>query len=198
MAQIPTSPPCNVEAESAVLGAFLIDPDGASQQVNGYLKPAHFYLKKHTLIYSAVQALRQRDEPVDMLTLATELETRGKLKQIGGAVYLSQLVSAVPSAINVYHYAESVHDTWRRREVLRLLSDVSRLAYNESSDLGDAADPSGVSRKNLPLAKQTIDIMSMIEEKTRGNRTDEEDRLLSEQLYTLRLRYVELNKGDAA
>lgn len=57
--------------------------------------------------------------------------------------------------------------------------------------LGVIGDPaSGESAKNLPLAKQTIDILGMLEEKTRGNLTSDEDNMLKNILYDLRIRYV--------
>ena len=61
--------------------------------------------------------------------------------------------------------------------------------------LGDASDAEGNQQMNLPLAKQTIDIMSMLAEKTEGNLTGEEKQLLDEQLYTLRMRYLDALKG---
>jgi hypothetical protein len=62
--------------------------------------------------------------------------------------------------------------------------------------LGDAPDPSGhVSPPNLELARQTVDLLVLLEEKTRGNLTGQEEHVLSQALYDLRLRYVEVSKG---
>jgi Domain of unknown function (DUF1844) len=64
--------------------------------------------------------------------------------------------------------------------------------------LGELEHPdAGAPRKDLPLAKQTIDILAMLEEKTRGNLTPAEEKLMESLLYDLRLRYVELSKGDS-
>lgn len=63
--------------------------------------------------------------------------------------------------------------------------------------LGDAPDPAtGVRDKNLPLARQTIDQLAMLQEKTRGNLTGDEERVLSQALYDLRMRFVEVAKGQ--
>jgi len=63
--------------------------------------------------------------------------------------------------------------------------------------LGDAGDPSGdPSSKNLELARQTIDLLGLLEEKTRNNLTGEEERVLSSALYDLRIRFVEVGKGQ--
>jgi hypothetical protein len=56
--------------------------------------------------------------------------------------------------------------------------------------LGEAPHPDGKTHKDLQLAKQTIDILGLLQEKTRGNLTDEEDKLMRDLLYDLRLRYV--------
>ena len=61
--------------------------------------------------------------------------------------------------------------------------------------LGDASDESGRTHRNLPLAKETIDILAMLAKKTEGNLSEDERKLLEEQLYTLRLRYVEACGG---
>ncbi|MFW6011588.1 MAG: DUF1844 domain-containing protein [Desulfosalsimonas sp.] len=72
------------------------------------------------------------------------------------------------------------------------------LSLNSSAlvHLGQHADPTtGATEKNLPVAKQTIDVIAMLEEKTRGNLTDEEQRLLTNLLYELRLLYVKETEG---
>ncbi|MCD4739487.1 MAG: AAA family ATPase [Anaerolineae bacterium] len=133
-------PPANIEAETAILGSFLIDPEFAGAQVNSHLQPRHFYLHKHGKIYQAIQSLHRRGESIDIVTLSAELQARGTLTQVGGAVFLSQLATTVPSAYNIHHYADIVHGLWRRREALKLLSAISRIAYNEKEDLSAAAD----------------------------------------------------------
>ncbi len=73
---------------------------------------------------------------------------------------------------------------------------VVSLSHSALVHLGDAADPSGAeSAPNLELARQTIDVLGLLEEKTRGNLTGEEERILSLSLYDLRLRFVEVSKA---
>lgn len=62
--------------------------------------------------------------------------------------------------------------------------------------LGDAPSPDGSEGRDLGLARQDIDLLGLLEEKTRGNLTGDEERLLSQALYDLRLRYVEVSKGS--
>ena len=65
------------------------------------------------------------------------------------------------------------------------------LSTSAMMHLGDATDPSGKMVKNIPLARQTIDMLALLQEKTRGNLTEDEEKLLETQLYTLRMRYIE-------
>jgi hypothetical protein len=73
---------------------------------------------------------------------------------------------------------------------------VLSLSHSALVHLGDAPDPSGhVSPPNLELARQTVDLLALLEEKTRGNLTGQEEHVLSQALYDLRMRYVEVSKG---
>lgn len=73
---------------------------------------------------------------------------------------------------------------------------VLSLSHSALVHLGDAPDPNGhVSPPNLELARQTVDLLALLEEKTRGNLTGQEEHVLSQALYDLRLRYVEVSKG---
>ena len=79
-------PPQNIEAEEAVLGAILIDPD-AIIRIAAFLRAEDFYREKHTWIYDAVLALHERREAVDFLTVCDELERRGSwLRLVGPAL----------------------------------------------------------------------------------------------------------------
>ena len=60
--------------------------------------------------------------------------------------------------------------------------------------LGEATDDDGEKRKNLPLAKQTIDLLALIQDKTKGNLDEGESQLLSALLYDLRIKYVDAQK----
>ena len=73
---------------------------------------------------------------------------------------------------------------------------VVSLSHGALVHLGDAPDPSGVKHApELPLARQAIDLLALLESKTRGNLTGSEERLLAQVLHDLRLRYVEVSRG---
>jgi replicative DNA helicase len=129
--------PYNVEAESAVLGALLIDPKSIGRIE--FLEEDHFYIQKHRWVYAVIRDLHTRGMPIDFVTLTTELNKRGQLEAAGGSVYISQLVNSVPSAINIESYAHIVMDAWRRRQMLDVVSDVARLAHKQDEDIQSAA-----------------------------------------------------------
>ena len=87
--------------------------------------------------------------------------------------------------------------TEKELPVLDFATFVLSLSHSALMHLGEAPHPEDNKvEKNLPLAKQTIDLIGMIEEKTKGNLTGEEERLLGQVLYDLRMRYVELSKQE--
>ena len=107
-------PPQSVEAEEAVLGSILIDPD-AIIRVAAMLKPEDFYREKHGWIYETALILHERREPIDFLTVCDELERREQLEEVGGAAFITTLINVVPTSIHAEHYARIVERTATRR-----------------------------------------------------------------------------------
>jgi replicative DNA helicase len=152
--------PNNIEAEEAVLGAILIDPE-AIFRVLPFLQADDFYLQKHRWIYEAVIAIHERRDPVDFLTLTTELEHHNHLETVGGDAYISQLITAVPSAISVESYGRLVEQVAVRRRLLDAASDIARFAYDEKLPVDQVVDSSekvlfGVSQKRSTRDLQPI------------------------------------------
>ncbi|MFP4345966.1 MAG: replicative DNA helicase [Anaerolineales bacterium] len=133
--------PHNIEAEEAVLGAILIDPEGIFR-VLSFLRAEHFYLQKHRWLYEAIVSLHERREPIDFLTLTTELERRDQLEALGGAAYVARLANIVPSAINIESYARMVEQTCVRRRLLDAASEIARYAHDEEIHIEDVVDKS--------------------------------------------------------
>jgi len=126
--------PHNIEAEEAVLGALLIDPE-ALFRVSPFLQGEDFYVQKNGWIYDAVTALHERRDPVDFVTLCDELEARGQLKDVGAAAYITQLINSVPSAIHVVAYGRIVEQAAIRRRLLGAAGDIAKLAYQDEEDI---------------------------------------------------------------
>ncbi|MFC2030318.1 replicative DNA helicase [Chloroflexota bacterium] len=138
-ARIERLPPQNTEAEEAVLGGLLIDPD-AIIRVATIVRPEDFYREKHGWIYDAVQILHERREPVDFLTVCDELERRGRLNEVGGAAFITSLINAVPTSIHVEHYARIVERTGTRRRLIEAAGQIAGLAYQEADDVEEVVD----------------------------------------------------------
>lgn len=105
-------PPHSLEAERAVLGSLLIDPEAI--HTIKFLKPTHFYQGKNGLIFKAIQCL----DSADLVTLTDHLEKNGVYDKVGGASYLSSLSMEVPTASAVKHYAKIVRDNAVRRDII--------------------------------------------------------------------------------
>ncbi|MBN1178196.1 MAG: replicative DNA helicase [Anaerolineae bacterium] len=131
--------PSNVEAEESVLGSLLIDPE-ALFRVAPFLTPEDFYIRKNGWIYEAILDLHERREPLDFVTLCSELEGREQLEEVGGAAYVTQLINTVPSAIHVEAYGRLVEQTSLRRNLIGAAGDIAQLAYQEAEEIGQVLD----------------------------------------------------------
>jgi replicative DNA helicase len=165
-ARIERLPPQNVEAEEAVLGALLIDPD-AIIRVATIIKPDDFYREKHGWIYDAAMALHERREPIDFLTVCDELERRGQLHEVGGAAFISTLINVVPTSIHAEHYAHIVERTATRRRLIDAAGHIAALAYQEADDVEEVVDRSeqilfGVSQRRV--ARDLVPIKQVLSE----------------------------------
>ena len=121
--QIGRLPPQSLEAERSVLGAMLIESEAIPRALT-LLVPEDFYRDAHRAIYEAMLLLFERSEPVDLVTLSSELGKLGRLEAVGGAAYLTQLASGVPTAAHVDRYAQMVRDRSLARQVIRAGTDI--------------------------------------------------------------------------
>jgi replicative DNA helicase len=133
------SVPANLEAERAVLGALMIDPDAIIKVAN-FLRAEDFYRERHGWIYEAMSVLNERHEPLDFVTLVDELERNGRLEEIGGPAYLTELIAGTPTAIYVDHYARIVERTAILRRLISAAGKIAELAYDESQDVDEVVD----------------------------------------------------------
>jgi len=131
--------PHNIEAEEAVLGSLLIDPD-AIFKVASFLRPEDFYREKNGWIYEAILDLHERREPADFITVCEELERRGRLSEVGGAAYLTSLINAVPTAVHVEHYARIVERTAILRRLIAAAGQIAALGYEGGEDIDEVID----------------------------------------------------------
>ena len=134
-------PPHSAEAEEAVLGSLMIDPE-AVLRVAGFLKPEHFYVVKHQWVYECMVNVNERREPIDLLTIASELNIIGKLDEVGGESYIAQLTNTVPTALNVEAYARTVEALATRRKMITAAGDIARIAYDQTLPIDQVIEKS--------------------------------------------------------
>src|SRR6476620_335122 len=132
-------PPQAVELEEAVLGALMLEKDALTNVID-ILKPQSFYKEAHERIFSAIERLFTRSEPVDILTVTQELKKTGELDIVGGAYYITQLTNRVASAANAEFHARIISQKYIQRELIRTSTETIRDAYEESSDVFDLLD----------------------------------------------------------
>lgn len=126
-----TVPPHNSEAESATLGAMLLDQEAVSRVLR-HLRPEDFYSSYNQNVYAAILGLFNKGMEIDLITLTDELRTNGKLEAGGGAAYISTLTSVVPTSANVEYYARIVKDHSIRRNLLKISAEMTANCFNET------------------------------------------------------------------
>lgn len=133
--------PHSPEAEEAVLGSVLLNPECLAEV--HWLKPDDFFIVRHGWIWEAYQRLKARKEPLDYLTVVNELETQGRLAETGGAAYVLSLINKTPSALNVEGYGHIVEGMFARRDLIAAAEDIARLAHSDSEELSDVLRAAG-------------------------------------------------------
>jgi DNA-binding Lrp family transcriptional regulator len=125
--------PADINAERAVLGSCLLEPDAIL--AIGWLKPGAFYLQKHEHIFKSVLACVDQGIPPDMTTVYARLRQSGQLEQVGGIGYLGELAAGVPTAVYVEYYARIIEEAAVRRRIIQASGQIAALAYDEASSL---------------------------------------------------------------
>jgi replicative DNA helicase len=132
-------PPQDLEAERSVLGAMLLSAEAMADVVE-ILDAEDFYRSAHGKIYSSVRALFGHGEPVDVITAVDALRRAGLLDEVGGALYLRDLVDEVPTPASAPHYAKIVADAALRRRLIGAAADIMDVAYAGSDEADAIAD----------------------------------------------------------
>lgn len=142
------SQPHNRQAEEAVLGSVLINPE-SYYDVSQILDADNFYIIRNRWIWEVFTYLHENRIPIDILTLTEELDSRGQLEEIGGQAYLMMLVNQTPSSLNAQAYARIVEETSVRRRMLTAANEMAKLAYQEDKELDSIIDSAEKSVFNL-------------------------------------------------
>jgi len=134
-------PPQNIEAEEAILGGILLDPE-AIGRVSDRLLAEAFYISAHKDIYQAAQRLHTQGKPTDLLSVTTWLSDHNLLNRIGGKGKLVQLVDRTVSAVNIDALASLVTDKYLRRKLIQSGNEIVQLGYETQTELATVLDQS--------------------------------------------------------
>lgn len=132
-------PPQNNEAEQSVLGSILLDPTALISSME-YIQTNDFYRNAHQLIFQAMIDLNDRNEEIDVVTVANLLETNNQLEDAGGSPYLAELSNIVPTAANVEYYAKIVEERSLLRRLIQASTDIISDTYDETDDVSGILD----------------------------------------------------------
>lgn len=141
--------PATPDSEEALLGCILINPNSYYDAVQ-IVTADDFFILRNKWVFEAIQALADRSEKIDYLTVTEELRRNGKLAEIGGMVYLTQLSNATPDSTNTIPYAYLVQRTGIRRQLLGYADEVKRAALDESKEVSEVL--SDIESKQIEIA----------------------------------------------
>lgn len=160
------SQPHNRQAEEAVLGSVLINPESFFD-VAQILDADYFYIIRNRWIWEVFTFLHENRTPIDILTLSEELENRGQLEEIGGQAYLMMLINQTPSSLNAAAYARIVEETSVRRRMLAAANEMAKLAYQEEKQVEDiinSAEKSIFDLSERRIRRDLLPIQTVINE----------------------------------
>jgi replicative DNA helicase len=132
-------PPHSLEAERAVLGAILLEPESLPRAVE-ILKPGDFYKEGHRKIFATMLGLFERSEPVDLLTLSEELRRSDELDEVGGPAALASLVEEAATAAHLLSYAGIVREKALLRDLIRIATEIVGQSYEAKEDVDSLLD----------------------------------------------------------
>lgn len=149
-------PPQAIDAEMSILGGIFVD-NAMIDAVHGVMEVNDFYRESHRLIFQAMSRLSNRNEPIDLITMSTELRNAGSLEQVGGGAYLAVLVDFVPMAANTLYYCRIVVEKAVRRRAIQNAQEAVQILYSGGemdeaiSKLETAIQPATDKRNTAPV-----------------------------------------------
>ena len=120
--------PNDVQAEYSVLGAMLVDKR-ALNIVFEFIDPEDFYDDRNKEVYRAMLSLNERNQPIDNITVTSELSSRNSIGLVGGPVFIAELSTKVSITSNVKYYADIVKDLSKYRALIKLSNEIKDKAY---------------------------------------------------------------------
>jgi len=159
-------PPQNLDAEQSVLGSVLVDEEALIQALE-VLLPEDFYKPAHEIIFETMTKLFEQQKAIDVLTVSTYLKGKKLLKKAGGASYLSELVTSVPTTAHVKEYANLIKQAAIRRSLINFSGMLSELAHNEKEEIEmllDRAETKFYDITEANIKRDFVHVASLLEE----------------------------------
>lgn len=152
-------PPQAIDLEEVVLGAMMIDKKGVDEVID-ILHPEVFYKEAHKYIYEAVFKLFENSEPVDLLTVSSQLKKDGRLESAGGDFYLIKLTQKVASSAHIEFHARIILQKFIQRSLIKISNEIIEEAYEDATDVFDLLDTAesklyDVTQGNLKRSAET-------------------------------------------
>ncbi|MCC5896046.1 MAG: replicative DNA helicase [Alkalibacterium sp.] len=132
-------PPQNIEAEQSVLGSILLDPEALIPAME-FVEANDFYRRAHQLIFQIMMELNERNEAIDVVTIANSLETKSLLEDVGGTPYLAEIAGIVPTSANVEYYSKIVEERSILRKLIQTATDIASKGYQEADNVPNLLD----------------------------------------------------------
>ena len=134
------TPPHSVEAEQGVLGSMLISPRETIAECVEKINEEYFYVPAHRTIYDVLVDLWNTRQGIDLITFTQVLRDRNLLDSVGGAAFVTNLFTFVPTAANVQYYLEIVRDKYILRQIIFAATESVRRAYEEQEEVDSLLD----------------------------------------------------------
>lgn len=154
-------PPHNREAEEAVIGSVMINPE-AYYDVIQFLKAEDFFIHRHRWIWEAFNRLHEKRTPIDFLTVTEELDQVGQLSEIGGPAYLTGLIHNIPTSLHAESYGHIIEESAVRRRMIDAANVIVKNAYKREIAIDEVMNEAekaifGVSERRLTRDLQKIE-----------------------------------------
>lgn len=132
-------PPQNIEAEQSVLGAIMLEKEAIASAIE-FLSAEDFYKDAHKKIFLAMLELYENDEPIDSITLTEQLSKQNRLQEVGGASYISSILSMVPTSANVRYHAKIIQEKSILRNLIKTSTEIISTSYEGDQSVNDILD----------------------------------------------------------
>ena len=167
--------PYSVDAEQAVLGSMIIDPN-CINDVAVQVRTEYFYIPQHREIYSAISSMYELSQSIDFISLLERLKKDGTYDEAGGKEYLTKLVQTVPSSANVMTYVGIIREQYYQRALMGaaqgIIKDINENAMDSGKlldsaeqrifEIRDGREISGLTHIKNVIATETYDRLTKI------------------------------------